>query len=274
MGVPLPPVEGGASTLQGAGGAHEAQANGEAHQDALLSQHDASMRGLSSLLLPLRAAHASFGLDHAPLSLAAWMRGGAPAPAMRALRAALPATSPPAPTWLEPYDWSSPSPPPLVPASDSESEEDWDEGMPPLAAAAPSSSQGPSLDDLCPWRLVDDAMQEARLTRPRRDGLRQQRPPLRRGGAGRLLLGDGALLSGSFGRRETRLAAPPAPAASSQLPLEAELASMAGRMAQLVRAHQDLLRDANPAVIAGLQDVANQLHSLAAVVAMGPPIGC
>jgi hypothetical protein len=51
--------------------------------------------------------------------------------------------------------------------------------------------------------------------------------------------------------------------------LEAELAELAGRVAGLARAHRERLAGADPQIKAGLQDVANQLHSLAGALQAG-----
>ena len=56
-----------------------------------------------------------------------------------------------------------------------------------------------------------------------------------------------------------------------QAPLEAELASLACKAAQLVQAHREQLRGADLHIRNGLQDVANQLAALAGMVRAGPP---
>lgn len=73
--------------------------------------------------------------------------------------------------------------------------------------------------------------------------------------------------AGSLGRRRARQQTAAAPAHA----LEDELQALAGRLAELVGAHQARLRAAHPGVTEGLQDVANQLHRLAAELEAGPP---
>ena len=58
------------------------------------------------------------------------------------------------------------------------------------------------------------------------------------------------------------------PSRPAVLPLEAELASLAGKVAHLVHAHAD----ADAQVRAGMQDVANQLAALASALQVGLPL--
>lgn len=126
------------------------------------------------------------------------------------------------------------------------------------------------------------------LLRPRRDSLRQ--PNVLRalprmygggGGAARGAPGSGpgdSFLSLALQRQSLRVlpagaglmhAAPAqAAAASSTQPLEAELAGMAGRLAELVRQHQG---SAHPGVLSNLQDAANLLQGLATGAGLPPP---
>lgn len=55
------------------------------------------------------------------------------------------------------------------------------------------------------------------------------------------------------------------------LPLEAELAGLAGKVAELVRMHRGRLGASEPQIHAGLQDVANRLYQLSSMLAAGPP---
>ena len=66
-------------------------------------------------------------------------------------------------------------------------------------------------------------------------------------------------------RRARQQAAAPAP------PLEQELQALAGRLADLMGTHQARLAASHPSIPAGLKDVANQLHRLAAELEAGPP---
>jgi hypothetical protein len=68
-----------------------------------------------------------------------------------------------------------------------------------------------------------------------------------------------------------RRARQPAAAPASPPPLEDELQGLAGRLAELVGTHQARLAAAHPSISAGLKDVANQLHRLAAELEAGPP---
>lgn len=69
------------------------------------------------------------------------------------------------------------------------------------------------------------------------------------------------------GQRGRQQATPPA----SPPPLEGELQALAGRLAELVSTHHARLRAEHPSISAGLKDVANQLHRLAAELEAGPP---
>lgn len=70
--------------------------------------------------------------------------------------------------------------------------------------------------------------------------------------------------AGQRGRQQaTQSASPP--------PLEGELQALAGRLAELVSTHHARLRAEHPSISAGLKDVANQLHRLAAELEAGPP---
>ncbi|KAL4421521.1 hypothetical protein ABPG75_010812 [Micractinium tetrahymenae] len=179
---------------------------------------------------------------------------------------------------------------------ESDSGSDWgDDFLPPLVPDSPRASQQPTLDDICPWGLIDEEddeededaiMQDVQPLRPRRDGLRQ--PSVLRalprmfggssggGGSARWPPGSasdsllGAVPRLHFTRAGFGLLraspAQPAPASSTQ-PLEAELAGMAARLAELVRQHQG---SAHPGVLTGLQDAANLLQGLASGAGQPP----
>jgi hypothetical protein len=58
---------------------------------------------------------------------------------------------------------------------------------------------------------------------------------------------------------------------AAALPLEAELAGLAGKVADLARVHRVRLGASEPQIQAGLQDVANRLYQLSSMLAAGPP---
>lgn len=288
---------------------------------------DSSLRSLSSLLLAARAATAPLAYAAAPPSLDLPMPSLAAMPRLPAPRPHAP-PPPPVSAFRQLVAAQPPSsPPPLAPASDTESEPEWDD-LPSLLSDSPHSQHG--LDELfCPWAPRAGGDQPMRVGAPpalRALGLfLAHRPPpphpLASGtdrqpgeGAARpafrsscnplapaalqdapplplpsrtTVLRPAAFRTSFFGSPHARAesvwtgAAGRAPRHRSllpasgspppQAPLEAELASLACKAAQLVQAHREQLRGADLHIRNGLQDVANQLAALAGMVRAGPP---
>lgn len=116
------------------------------------------MLSLSSLLVPRSELLSPTAIERPPLSLALAALAHPAQTAVVRPPAATTAMPPPVRAQQLPQGWSSPSPPPLAPLSDSEEESDL-EDIPPLLEESPRSS---SMDDACPWSLVDEPMQARR----------------------------------------------------------------------------------------------------------------
>ncbi|EFN59761.1 expressed protein [Chlorella variabilis] len=269
MGVPiLRPEPAQASTNSLA----EASAARAALNEASLAA-DSSLRSLSSLLLAARAATAPLAYAAAPPSLDLPMPSLAAMPRLPAPRPHAP-PPPPVSAFRQLVAAQPPSsPPPLAPASDTESEPEWDD-LPSLLSDSPHSQHG--LDELfCPWAPRaggDQPMRDAPpLPLPSRTTV--LRPAaFRTSFFGSPHARAESVWTGAAGRAPRHRSLLPASGSPPpQAPLEAELASLACKAAQLVQAHREQLRGADLHIRNGLQDVANQLAALAGMVRAGPP---
>lgn len=279
MGIPLPAF----GALEAPAHGHEAgtadvQAARTALDEAAVAA-TASLRSLSSLLLAARSVNLPSAAAPSS-SLAALDRlsrlslsGPEPTrlpPAPVRPQPRVPSSPPREGSW-QAIAWSPPplSPPPLAPGSDSESEADYDD-LPSLLSDSPHSQQG-LLEEFCPWYLGDRPPREATN---HSSGAYQNRP------VGGLQQHISAFRSNALVMRSNGLGlSMPASTSSGDQPasstaalaLDAELVGLAGKVAQLMQVHHQQLSAADPQMRASLQDVANQLHSLASTLQAGPP---